>query len=295
MKLGGQEPTPSGQLEIVVGPVERITVGWRRVGDFIAVSRLAELGGKRAPFLRWSFLRMALGMKRLTSEWQVGDGREEALGEYVVQRARAGDLDDVIRVIDEFCYEQSFMINVGDEKGELLDRALVRAEPSLILELGTYCGYSALRMARAMPEGARVVSIEFNAANAAIAHRIWDHAGITDRVSVIVGTLGDGGQTMDALEAEHGFDEGSVEFAFIDHDKDAYLPDLQRILERGWLSAGSIVVADNIKFPGAPDYRAFMAEHEGLTWRTVEHETHVEYQSLLKDLVLESEYFGVSD
>lgn len=295
MKLGGQEPTPSGQLEIVVGPVERITVGWRRVGDFIAVSRLAELGGKRAPFLRWSILRMALGMKRLTSEWQVGDGREEALGEYVVQRARAGDLDDVIRVIDEFCYEQSFMINVGDEKGELLDRALVRAEPSLILELGTYCGYSALRMARAMPEGARVVSIEFNAANAAIAHRIWDHAGITDRVSVIVGTLGDGGQTMDALEAEHGFDEGSVEFAFIDHDKDAYLPDLQRILERGWLSAGSIVVADNIKFPGAPDYRAFMAEHEGLTWRTVEHETHVEYQSLLKDLVLESEYFGVSD
>jgi catechol O-methyltransferase len=99
---------------------------------------------------------------------------------------------------------------------------------------------------------------------------------------------------MEVLEAEHGFDEGSVEFAFIDHDKDAYLPDLQRILERRWLKAGSIVVGDNIKFPGAPDYRAFMAEQEGLTWRTVEHETHVEYQSLLKDLLLESEYLGVS-
>ena len=262
--------------------------------DFIAVSRLAELGGKRVPFLRWSFLRMALGMKRLTSEWQVGDGREEALGEYVAQHARAGDLDDVIRVIDEFCYERSFMINVGDEKGELLDRALGHAEPSLILELGTYCGYSALRMARAMPEGARVVSIEFNAANAAIARRIWDHAGIADRLSVVVGTLGDGGKTMDVLETEHGFEEGSVEFAFIDHAKDAYLPDLQRILQRGWLRAGSIVVGDNIKLPGAPAYRAFMAEQEGLTWRTVEHETHVEYQSLLKDLVLESEYLGVS-
>jgi catechol O-methyltransferase len=258
------------------------------------VSRLAELGGKRVPFLRWSFLRMVLGMKRLTSEWQVGDGREEALGEYVAQHARAGDLDDVIRVIDEFCYQRSFMINVGDEKGELLDRALGRAKPGLILELGTYCGYSALRMARVMPEGARVVSIEFNAANAAIARRIWDHAGIADQLSVVVGTLGDGGKTMDVLEAEPGFHEGSVEFAFIDHDKDAYLPDLQRILERGWLRAGSIVVADNIKFPGAPDYRAFMAEQEGLTWRTVEHETHVEYQSLLKDLLLESEYLGVS-
>jgi catechol O-methyltransferase len=262
------------------------------VRDFIAVSRLAELGGKRLPFLRWSFLRMVLGMKRLTSEWQVGDGREEALGEYVAQHARAGDLDDVIRVIDEFCYERSFMINVGDEKGELLDGALRRAGPRLILELGTYCGYSALRMARAMPEGARVVSIEFNAANAAIARRIWDHAGIADQLSVVVGTLGDGGKTMDALEAEHGFEQGSVGFAFLDHDKDAYLPDLQRILERGWFATGSIVVADNIKFPGVPDYRAFMTEQEGLTWRTVEHETHVEYQSLIKDLVLESEYLG---
>jgi catechol O-methyltransferase len=139
-----------------------------------------------------------------------------------------------------------------------------------------------------------VVSIEFNAANAAIARRIWDHAGIADELSVVVGTLGDGGKTMGVLESEHGFDEGSVGFAFIDHDKDAYLPDLQRILQRGWLRAGSIVVADNIKFPGAPEYRAFMAEQEGVTWRTVEHETHVEYQSLLKDLLLESEYLGVS-
>ena len=45
----------------------------------------------------------------------------------LTQRARAGDLDDVIRVIDEFCYERSFMINVGDEKGELLDAAVRRA------------------------------------------------------------------------------------------------------------------------------------------------------------------------
>jgi catechol O-methyltransferase len=257
------------------------------------MGRLAELGGRRLPFLRWSLLRLALGMKRLTSEGQVGDGREEALGAYVTQRARAGDLDDVIRVIDEFCYERSFMINVGDEKGELLDAALRRASPQLILELGTYCGYSALRLAREMPEGARVVSIELNAANAAIARRIWDHAGIRDQLSVVVGTLADDGKTMDVLESEHGFEEHSVDFVFIDHDKDVYLPDLQRILQRGWLRAGAIVVADNVKLPGAPEYRAFMAEEEGLSWRTVEHETHVEYQSVLKDLVLESEYLGV--
>jgi len=256
------------------------------------MSRLGEIGGRRLPFLRWSFLRMGLGMKKLTTEWQVGDGREEALGRYVAEHARQGDLDDVIRVIDEFCYERSFMINVGDEKGELLDAAVRRAAPQLLLELGTYCGYSALRMARVMPEGARVVSIEFNAANAAIARGIWEHAGAGDRLSVVIGTLGDGGATMDVLAVDHGFGEASLDFVFIDHDKDAYLDDLQRIVERGWLRHGAIVVADNVKFPGAPEYRAYMTEHEGRTWRTAEHRTHVEYQSLLKDLVLESEYLG---
>jgi catechol O-methyltransferase len=78
----------------------------------------------------------------------------------------------------------------------------------------------------------------------------------------------------------------------LDHDKDAYLPDLERVLEARWLHPGSIVVADNVKFPGAPEYRDYLRAEEGKTWRTMEHDTHVEYQSLLKDLVLESEYLG---
>src|SRR5262245_32156559 len=155
--------------------------------------RLSELGGKRIPFLRWSVLRMILGARNLLTNWQVGDGREEALDAYVAARARAGDIDDVIRVIDEFCYEQSIMMNVGDEKGEILDRAVRRARPRRLLELGTYCGYSALRMARVMPADARLWSIEFSEANARIARRIWDHAGHGDGVRVVAGSRGDGG------------------------------------------------------------------------------------------------------
>jgi catechol O-methyltransferase len=235
---------------------------------------------------------MALSMRKLTTEWQVGDRREEALAEYVLENARAGDLDDAIRTIDKFCYEQSFMINVGDEKGEILDAAVRRVDPKLVLELGTYCGYSALRIARMMGEGSRLVSVEFNPANAQIARRIWDHAGVGERLTVVTGTLGDGGDTIDRLESEHGFTAGAVDLVFLDHDKNAYLPDLERIVERGWLHPGSVVVADNIKFPGAPKYRAFMREAEGTLWRSVEHSTHAEYQTLLKDVVLESEYIG---
>ena len=254
--------------------------------------RLAEIGGRRIPFLRWSLWRMVLGGKHLTEHWQVGDGREEALAAYVLENARPGDLDDAIRVVDEFCYRRSIMMNVGDEKGEILDRAIERAAPRRLLELGTYCGYSGLRTARAMPEGAHLWSIEFNPENAAIAERIWSHAGVTDRLTVLVGHFGDGGRTIEALEAEHGFGKGTLDFVFIDHDKAAYLPDLERIVERGWLHPGSIVVADNIKYPGSPEYRDHMRTAEGGEWRTTEHDTHLEYQSVVKDLVLESEYIG---
>jgi catechol O-methyltransferase len=247
---------------------------------------------RRIPFLRWSFWRLMFGIRRLTTEWQVGDGREARLAEYVVARARRGDSADVIRVIDEYGYNESFLINVGDEKGRILDAALAAARPARVLELGTYCGYSALRMAQAAP-AARIVSIEFNADNAAIARRILEHAGVADRVTVVVGRLGDAGKTVETLRNAHGFCAGALDFVFIDHAKEAYLPDLQLILQMGWLRRGAVVVADNILFPGAPEYRTWMKLQEGRPWRTVEHEAHVEYQSVIPDIVMVSTYGAV--
>lgn len=242
---------------------------------------------RRLPFLRWSFIRLAWGVRNITSTGQVGDGREAAAADFVETRARPGDLDDVIATIDRFAYEHSYLINVGDEKGLLLDDAVRRADPKTALELGTYCGYGALRIARAAPQ-ARVFSVELSAANAEVARRIWAHAGVADRVTCVVGTIGDGGATLDALD----FAPGELDFLFLDHDKDAYLTDLRAILDRGWLRTGAVVVADNVGIPGAPRYRAYMKEQQGTRWRTVEHKTHAEYQTLLTDLVLESDYLG---
>jgi catechol O-methyltransferase len=243
------------------------------------------------PFLRWSFWRMALGQHNLPVTGQIGDGREAAVTDYVLTHSRQGDIDDVLSAIDRFAYTKSFLVNIGDEKGELLDTAVRRADPSVVLELGTYCGYSALRIARVAPL-ARVYSIELAATNAANARRIWAHAGVADRVTCVIGTIGDGGTTLDALTDLHEFRRGSVDFVFIDHDKTAYLSDLRSILGRGWLHPGSIVMADNVKIPGAPDYRAHMREHQGKHWRSVEHRTHGEYQALIPDIVMESEYLG---
>jgi catechol O-methyltransferase len=245
---------------------------------------------QRIPLLRWSFLRLMLGVRNISRTGQIGDGREAAAVDYVLGNARQGDVDDVLATIDEFAYEQSFLINVGDEKGALLDAAVRRADPKLALELGTYVGYGALRIARAAPE-ALVYSVELAEANAANARRIWEHAGVGDRITCVVGTIGDG-KTLDALAAAPGFDAGALDFLFIDHEKSVYLTDLQAIVDRGWLHPGSIVVADNVKLPGAPKYRAYMRDQQGKAWNTVEHETHAEYQTMLADLVLESEFLG---
>ena len=264
---------------------------WLVAVPAVAVA-LNEVLGKPVPFLRWSFLRMLLGMGALLKDWQVGDGREQRAVDYVLEKARPGDVDDAIRVIDEFGWQKSLLINVGDKKGPILDAAVRTARPKLILELGTYIGYSALRMSRGLADGGRLCSVEFNASNAELARRIIAHAGASDRIAIVVGTLGDGGATLDRLNRDHGFARGALDFVFLDHAKEAYVSDLQLILERGFLRRGSVVVADNVKFPGAPAYRAYMQAQEGKLWRTVEHEAPIEYQSMIQDLVLVSEYLG---
>lgn len=278
------------QPRILLSPVARAGLsGIAALGVAIAANKLM---GKPVLFLRWSFVRFMLSLKHMGATWQVGDGREAALADYVCSHARADDIDDAIATIDEYCYHKRYLINIGDEKGKLLDDAVRAAHPSRLLELGTYCGYSALRIVRAMPADALLHTIEFNASNAEVAQRIWDHAGVGDRISVIVGTLGDNAKTLGTLRNRHNFSSGTLDFVFLDHEKSEYLPDLHRILDQGWLHPGSVVVADNMKYPGAPDYRDYMTRREGIDWHTRAHRTHAEYQKIIPDLVFESTYRG---
>ncbi len=264
------------------------------VGLGSAAVAVNELLGKPVFFLRWSVIRMALGARSLMKDWQVGDGREQKVADLVVSNARAGDVDHAIQLIDEFGYRQSFLMNVGDEKGEILDAALRRSGAKRVLEVGAYVGYSALRIARQLPSDGRVYSVEFSAANAALARRIIEHAGMGERSTIVVGHLGDGGKTLAHLRDECGFAAETLDFVVLDHDKDVYLSDLLLLLDAGWLHPGSVVVADNVRFPGAPEYRAYMEKQEGSLWETREHESHVEYQSLVPDLVLESTLVGLA-
>src|SRR3954452_959119 len=116
---------------------------------------------RRLPFLRSSFWRLAVSMPHFVRTGQIGDGREEACAAYVEANAPRGDVDGVLAAIDTFATEKSVLVNVGDEKGALVDAAIRRVGARRVLELGSYCGYSPLRIARAAPK-AQVSSVELS-------------------------------------------------------------------------------------------------------------------------------------
>jgi catechol O-methyltransferase len=224
-----------------------------------------ELVGKPVPFLRWSFLTMMLRRRYVLREWQVGTVGKRRWRN-TSWPGPAPVTSTTLLSHRSLLPPRQLLINVGDEKGKILDNAVERTQPRRLLELGTYCGYSALRMARVMPREARLYSLEINTANAVIARRILAHAGVDDRVTVLVGTLGDGGETIRTLRRDCNFTPGSLDLVFLDHP--------------------------NILVPGAPAYRAHMRDNDGTLWHTTEHRTHAEYQSVIKDVVLESDYLG---
>ena len=255
-----------------------------------AAITVKELVGKPVPFLRWSVLTMMLRGRHLL--------RSRRLGTVGKRRWRNTSWPAPAPVTSTTLFESSslrrhvsYLINVGDEKGKILDNAVERTQPRRLLELGTYCGYSALRMARAMPREARLYSVEFNTANAVIARRILAHAGVDDRVTVLVGTLGDGGETV-RLEAR-------VQL----HPRVARPglpgPRQEGLRVRPRIDPRSAVAASRLRRSGGqhlgawrPAYRAHMRDNDGTLWHTTEHRTHAEYQSMIKDVVLESDYLG---
>lgn len=67
-------------------------------------------------------------------------------------------------------------------KGLIMDAVVQEQRPSTLLELGAYCGYSAVRMARLLQPSARLLTIELNPDYAAITQQMLEFAGLQDRV-----------------------------------------------------------------------------------------------------------------
>lgn len=126
-------------------------------------------------------------------------------------------------------------IQVGPSDGRLLHLLLKLVGAKKVVEVGTLVGYSAIHMARALPADGHVWSIEFEPKHAEVARGNLAAAGLTDRVTVVVGA---GVEVLPTLVSHGPFDA-----VFIDADKVNYDFYGQWALEN--LRTGGLVLGDN--------------------------------------------------
>jgi len=134
-------------------------------------------------------------------------------------------------------------INVSPSQGKLLHLLARIRGARTILEIGTLGGYSTIWLARALPPGGRLITLEADERHAEVARGNIARAGLAEVVDLVVGRALD---TLPRLEAEG---RGPFDLIFIDADKPGY-PDYLRWALR--LSrAGAVIVADNVVRKGA--------------------------------------------
>jgi len=164
--------------------------------------------------------------------------------------------ESYLRALREETFEQleSPRMLSGPVVGRLLEFLVWSLQPQLVLEIGTYSGYSALSMARALPPGGRIITCEADPQRATFARRHIERHG---RISV---REGDALQTIVSLE-------GPFDLVFIDANKDGYVDYYEAVLPK--LAPRGLIVADNTcgtDMQGIPEFN----EHVRRDERTVQ-------------------------
>jgi caffeoyl-CoA O-methyltransferase len=109
------------------------------------------------------------------------------------------------------------------------------------VEVGTFTGYSALCVARALPADGKLLCCDVNEQWTSVGRRYWERAGVANKITLKLGPAAD---TLKALPASHTFD-----FAFIDADKTNYAIYYEEILKR--MRPNGLILIDNVLWSGA--------------------------------------------
>jgi len=132
---------------------------------------------------------------------------------------------------------------VSAVQGKLLHLLARITGARAILELGTLAGYSTIWLARALPAGGRLVTLELDPGYAEVARANLERAGVADRVEIRVGPALD---SLADLAAEAA---GPFDLVFVDADKSSNDRYLGLVLEL--VRPGTVIVADNVIRDGA--------------------------------------------
>lgn len=206
---------------------------------------------------------------------QWNDGREAVLLRWLYQHPQFPNMrnnpDVICDAMDEFAAQTDFLINIGPDKGHKVVDLIAETKPKVFVELGGYVGYSAILFGKAVRDahagGEKPVfwSLEADPLFAGIAMNLVDLAGLSDIVKIVTGPAV---ESLARLEKEGKI--SSIDMLFLDHVEQLYHTDLQVVESLELLKKGSVLVADNVLRPGAPEYRKYVREHPKLETRAIE-------------------------
>ncbi|WP_413289755.1 O-methyltransferase [Bdellovibrio sp. HCB337] len=111
------------------------------------------------------------------------------------------------------------------------------------IEIGTFTGYTALKVAGILPEGGKLICCDISDEWTSIGRKFWKEANLTQKIDLRLAPALD---TLQSLLKEEG--PGSYDFAFIDADKvgyDAYYETCLKLLR-----PGGIIILDNMLWSG---------------------------------------------
>lgn len=212
-----------------------------------------------------------------------------------VQRA-----ERVLGSIDEFCMIRHWMMNIGPEKGVIITTTLKESidvklsshasnHSFVLVELGSYCGYSSILMAKECIAtygnklNLKLITLDINPEYITVANEMIKLSGLDGVISLLeVSFNGHDTNLVDILQKELILSElDTIDVLFIDHDKDSYKTDLMKLETSGLIRRGTRVVADNVIFAKIDDYLKFVQERQQdgvVTTKTVE--CNVEYSNV---------------
>jgi caffeoyl-CoA O-methyltransferase len=166
---------------------------------------------------------------------------DDELHRYLVEHGARQD--DVLRRLAEetAALGDVAVMQIAPDQGALITLLARATGARRALELGTFTGYSAICIARGLPDDGRLLACELSEEWAEVARRYFAEAGVADRVELRLGPALD---TLRALGDDESFD-----FAFIDADKQTYLEYYEAVLKL--LRPGGLMLIDNVLRGGA--------------------------------------------
>lgn len=123
---------------------------------------------------------------------------------------------------------------IAPEQAAFMRILLAAAKVRDVIEVGTLAGYSAIQMARALPQGGRVRTIELDPKNARFARQWVEKSDVADKVTVLEG------RGVDVLGT---LAPNSADAAFLDADKQSYPQYLEEALRI--VRPGGLILVDN--------------------------------------------------